>query len=135
MNDAFDSAAIANGSIETWDIGTRGWDINNSTKLYLYFKPYLSIQKECGSYNENGCFAKSYKALSGQNAYSFSGHGYKVVRLKDGIVVGFWSGGINNGYGGINAIAIFDINGDKAPNIYGKDFFMFIIGNIIKIFV
>lgn len=106
-------------------------DVQTVTKWFdEYLKPQLITTKIC--YNTPGCWSSNgVKYLNGSTANGGNvGIGYPTVAavLNDGMFIsvdrdtvsGF---GINssNQYG---LILYFDINGDKKPNVVGKDIFI-----------
>lgn len=106
---------------------------------YTYLKKYLYVIRECK--NKAGCWSKDItKAPTGQNAMSASetGIGGNIVTftLNDGTNVGFdyWAkNDIIKNFGVEhnlfdNTLSVFvDVNGDKKPNMLGRDVFAFIL--------
>lgn len=95
------------------------------------FRPYLRINKICFS-GEQGCFPDiMYKKLDGKDAQNWNRF-YSIAkfRLTNGMNVFFYSYG-NEPLENISkstawgAISV-DINGDKNPNIMGRDMFSFV---------
>ena len=116
-------------------------DSNNNViwNNYTYLKQYLYVIRECK--NKKGCWSEDItKAPTGQNAMSASeiGIGGNIITftLNDGTNVGFdyWSkSDIVKNFGVEkdlfdNTLSIFvDVNGDKKPNMLGRDVFAFIL--------
>ena len=117
------------------DIG--GW-ATSSEAVYNQYKKYLNKAKDCGTGTE--CFEKMtsgntfYKNLNGTN-YFFSiftsNQFYKMI-LADGTQV-FFDVTYNNctksnfDTNNICSLIWVDINGEKKPNQWGRDIFIFII--------
>lgn len=110
LSQSYLSAAQESGTADTWLTGE---------ELYNNMKPYLKIIEDCPA--TDGCFPNVvYKTIKGGDAYPFyqASYGYKV-RLADGSSVLFqtsWE---------IAGTIYVDINGDKAPNQFGYDMFVF----------
>ena len=118
-------AQIEKGPISTWDIG-----ISNTSqgvnKVYQALRPYMDVYKDCGN-TLGQCFSSNqYKLLDGRNAwFGPSDKTFKSILLKNGIAMLFWSNGNQNCRSGKFCFSVFiDINGPKAPNKYGVDFFL-----------
>ena len=122
--------AIAdNGPIESWIIDD---DSNNSNIFFHknYIIPYLNIMKDCGYSNNMGCNFQ-YKTFKGKkNNLNYM---YRFI-LNDGTLVASSISVTNS----VKYIRVFiDVNGEKSPNIMGRDVFAFIyyihtIGNKLK---
>ena len=116
-------------------------DSNNNViwENYTYLKQYLYVIRECK--NEKGCWSDDItKAPTGQNAMSASelGIGGNIITftLNDGtnVDLDYWSkSDIIKNFGVEkdlfdNTLSIFvDVNGDKKPNMLGRDVFAFIL--------
>ena len=136
MGQAKKLAEVQNGSVEGWDFGA-GWSSTTNAQFWSYLKPYISIVKDCGS--SNGCYAnEGVKTLSSGIYANFDSDStyYKFI-LSDGSVMWFRTGGPSGAGkcslpdGGVeNVCALFwyDVNGDKKPNTFGKDVFLFEFG-------
>ena len=103
-------------SCETCD---DGW-ASSGEEVYKQFKKHLNIVKDCGT--AGGCFGSGrYKHLSlkqiDNGNWNTRGETHKIVTA-DGAAIGFWKSGNN---------IVVDINGAKGPNIFGRDFFWFLI--------
>jgi len=119
------------GNISTWNIK----DNNQAStrECFSYLEPYLKIVKKCD--NKNGCWAGKTTSLSGQTAV-WSGNDHMGVQfvgivLSDGTNISFdLAGGYQSPLGLPSdvypTIFIFvDVNGNKKPNIFGRDIFIF----------
>ena len=109
-----------------------GW-ATSSQKIFNQYKKYLNYTKECQA-NEDGCF--------GQIGWGFESGGDKdpswglpifpKLILLDGVQVIFIQRSANcssdfYGSSGICATIGVDVNGEKPPNIYGRDAFIFVL--------
>ncbi len=133
ISQAFKLAEIENGTIDTWD-----W--TNNLKILDTVVPYLKVTKKCG--HSAGCFAKTLKTLSGGEWYAgtnVDNSAYAKARLADG--TSFWiaamsaqctenrnkEGSFSKDLANICGEIGVDINGNKFPNVLGKDTFWFYI--------
>ena len=117
------------------DIG--GWATSREN-IYNLYKKHLNKAKDCGS--GTGCFEQMtadngfYKRLNGTNYYSASfnySQRYRLI-LADGAQVLFadlYSGCSGSGFSSNDMCANMwiDINGEKKPNQWGKDLFIFVL--------
>lgn len=101
-----------------------------------YFKPYVNVMKTC--YNTKGCWTDGdTKSLNGSVArwnQTGKGLGSNIITavLTDGtfVCIDGHTGANLTSYFGVNTITdygigiTFDINGDKKPNMIGKDIFV-----------
>lgn len=118
LSQAFNMATIENGAISTWSL-------ENCDTVLDIMQPYLKITKKCAK--GSGCISDSYKALNGKDTTALNSH--CRGRLADGTSFTIYThDGIKNcetnNYCGEIGI---DLNGNKAPNQIGKDFFLFFI--------
>jgi prepilin-type N-terminal cleavage/methylation domain-containing protein len=104
-----------------------GYDIPTTRQVANLYKAKLSIAKDCTNGTTVGCMANLvYKLFDGTDYWNLSDPSYFLgFTLLDGIAMDVkWSGP-----GGSVPKYIFgflvDINGTKAPNILGKDVFVF----------
>jgi len=119
------------GNISTWNLIDN--NINSTRECFSYIEPYLKIVKKCD--NKSGCWADTTTSLSGQTAEWTSkgkiGVEYIGTVLSDGTNISFDLLGINLPQFGLPAdiypIAFIyvDVNGNKKPNILGRDIFAF----------
>lgn len=100
-----------------------GDNLDATRNFMKYLKPHLSTIKDCGfSTGEDACFPNvEYKYLDGATFGYLStvGNSYKL-RLSDGSSVAFIA------YPSGNINIYIDVNGDKAPNVFGKDTFVLV---------
>lgn len=126
LNQVIQRSIADNGAIENWDFPTTQFD-GNQCLLFAqtYFVPYLNISQSCGL--SSGCLASTVKRLDGANSVLNNiSPGYGLIRytLSDGTNIAFMNISYSNGQ---RAISIFvDINGQKTPNVVGKDIFSFV---------
>lgn len=115
-----------------WDVSTGSYDFSKTETsdcraFYNAFAKNLSVQKVCkGNSLADGCIPvyKSINPSSGCSGFSennVNNVNYSYV-LSDGQII------ITYGAGG-GALFLFDINGHKGPNAYGKDLFAVNIAN------
>ena len=123
----YSSLSLQNGSIQS----TEQW-------YRKALKPQLHITKEC--INTTGCWAKGVKTLNGAKPYASMGDkgigdDIIVFRTNDGynVSIDAYSYSAEGRFGvklkntGNDYLVVFaDVNGDKKPNLVGKDIFMFI---------
>ena len=131
MSQAYLLSVKDNEHADTWNVGN-GQSSTTARQLASYFKPYLKIQKDCGT--SSGClgYTRVTKSLKGTNSinYDTDSRFYKLI-LMDGSAMWFHgaastychtsSGGITNSCG----IIYYDVNGAKEPNTWGIDIFDF----------
>ena len=99
---------------------------NNRTGGKEFLKDYFKIVKDCDT--ASGCFSNSYRNIDGSqvNTSHFIEYTPSVVTA-DGVAIGIYGSGWDfsnissddHGYQGYYV----DINGQKGPNIVGRDFF------------
>lgn len=119
------SLNVRNGSQES---------INNWYKFSL--KPYINVIKEC--YDEAGCWAKDVKTIGGVTPYwgsdkGIGGGGIVTFTTVDGFNVSMdaldnmgMRFGVKSENGASDFLLVFvDVNGNKRPNIVGKDIHAF----------
>lgn len=112
LSQAYISAAQENGTINNWA---------TDQDMYNYMKPYLKIMEDCPK--TTGCFPKvTYNGIKGTTVglYFYNPSTYKL-RLANGASILF-----KPSYEPMGTVYI-DINGDKAPNAFGKDMFVFML--------
>ncbi|MGN0031038.1 MAG: type II secretion system protein [Candidatus Gastranaerophilaceae bacterium] len=137
LSQAFMQAQNEYGEFSSWNVID---DNQTSTReCFSYIEPFLKIAKKCD--NKSGCWAKTTKSLSGQTA-QWSGSNYIGVNfigftLLDGTNISFdlcgWPGYAYFGWPtDIHyPIGLFyvDVNGDREPNILGRDIFGFALSD------
>ena len=124
MSQAYLSVINENGTADSWEKSTNN-TADASKDLYMKFKPYISVIKECGK--DKGCFPDVYyKKLNGANSLNFENDGRYKIKLADGSTLAFYGfsalGGSDDVLSSYGAI-YYDINGVKSPNQFGKDLF------------
>ena len=106
---------------------------------YQYLKNYLNVMRECN--NIEGCWSPDIsKAPTGQAAYraNSKGIGINIVTftLTDGtnVCMDYWGQtdflpyfGVNQNLFTYNLSVWVDVNGDKKPNMLGRDVFAFVL--------
>ena len=126
LSDAFTRAVQENGTPDAWGATTD--DGPGSQALMDKIKPYLNVQKDCGT--GGGCFPTvKYKRLSEEyGAYQNldSSTSLAHIQLRDGSLIALDIYSISYGLSsGQYAVIIVDTNGFKAPNQFGVDTFIF----------
>ena len=132
LSQAYQRVIAENGEINPTMFGDNPYEV-----LGEMFAKQLNVQKICGTKTGDDCFSTSnggmYKRFDGEDAYNSNNlEGYKM-RLTDGMSVAVWANQDYQDYGSSEALKYafgtidVDINGDKGPNTYGKDFFNFYI--------
>ena len=105
------------------------------------FSNQLTTSKICGMSTDEDCFAMgAYKNRNGNvnRDLNLSSAHYKL-RLTDGMLVAISGAPINDylncgnteSLSHVIAAVDVDINGDKGPNVFGKDLFLFILQNMV----
>lgn len=88
---------------------------SNTTNSEKFIKKYLKVVNDCGTGLNTPCFAKEYKTLKGETTdksiYS-SCYSYVLANGSSICISGFVS----------SAYVIVDTNGQKGPNIAGRDY-------------
>ncbi len=93
---------------------------NDINAVDAFMKTYFRVVKECGSEpTETGCVAQEYKKLTGQTITPFNvSVDYRAYVIASGAVIALISEG--------DQLQVHvDINGQKGPNIAGRDLFAF----------
>lgn len=115
---AFAYSVGENGEPQTWDV--ENLDSYEFAKKYFY--PYLKIVKDCGMETTGDCaFTHSMINSDEQTPYPSS---YVRFYLNDGTRIALR---LFNQDNSVWSNIYIDINGNKKPNKYGKDIFMFSI--------
>ncbi len=113
---AFTMATTEYESPEGWDIS--GLDSYGFIQKYLY--PYLNIAKDCGTETTGNCEFKVSKLNS--DTYENFGSTHPRFYLNDGTLIALK---IFNQDNQVWTNIYIDVNGNKNPNKYGKDIFMY----------
>ena len=145
LSQAYDLAVVEHGPIENWEIGhTINNDSTDEEKqankdaadiILNKLTPYLRtpIKRYIGSNDNYGApFARHmYEPFSGgTTCIDPAANRYAKFQLADGMAFAIASNGLENCIlpaKGQCAQILVDINGDKAPNITGRDLFQFTI--------
>ncbi len=139
MNNALFSAISENGEVDTWDYpyynaGTE--NVPNTEVFASKILPYLRILKDCGISQRNCMLDVNYKLSDGSNWNGYTYNRYRLyykVILNDGsyLVIRFeypkCNGSGDGAVGDKCGWFLIDVNGDKKPNRFGQDVFLFII--------
>ena len=127
LSQMFVMAQKDNGGMENWDFSDFGEMVSGAVPPLLthlaqtYFIPYLDVLDDCGI----SCtkVKSNYKYLNDDAFPQFRSHVYYTMYLKDGSII-FLS--VNNDSIRMYDLIInVDINGNKGPNVIGKDIFSF----------
>ena len=133
ISQAYQRVIAENGEIIPSSLGENGTDATKT--LGKMFAKQLNTQKVCGISSGGDCFADKYTYFDGSVVPDFNNDNFWYkLRLNDGMSLGFVK--LNNTYEirgnsePLNYVIVYvivDVNGDKAPNIVGKDVFAFYI--------
>ena len=133
LGQAYKKIIAENGEIIPSELGNS--QAEATEKMGDMFAKHLSVVKNCGMSAGGDCFAdEGYKQFNGSNwgnVNNFTDR-YKL-RLNDGMSMSVNAWNVSSDWGTSpslkNSIGFiyFDINGDKAPNVVGKDVFAFYI--------
>ena len=132
MSQAYLLSVKDNEHADSWNVGN-GASSTTATQLASYFKPYLKIQKDCGT--SSGClgYTSPVKQLSGASYninYESQSWVYKII-LMDGSTMWLATSSstyCKTSYSGlldVCGIIYYDVNGGKEPNTLGIDIFDF----------
>lgn len=122
-----------NGPNIDWDWGNEADVSSVKASFDKYWAPYLNIMKNCNTYQECGYSSiQPFKTPSGdqEGMYVVEPVSRTTVVLADGAVlmVMCWHGPSVEGDPNVIAHRVYaDLNGAKGPNVYGKDFFQFVL--------
>lgn len=120
--------------VEDWNM--RAANLSDTEIIYNYYKPHLSITQDCGcSKRALGCWSKDATRTINGSIYTYGhekgiGDTYCAVRLADGMNLSFDTWGPSDlGVTSSSDVFFFyvDVNGDKKPNVLGKDVFQFVV--------
>ena len=124
LANAYSLAIKDHGPASEWGFsGT--YNAESAEKIYkILFKSYFKIAKNCGGDNTGNCFANTaYKGLNSKAINNYSNKtGFYKFTLDDGSTV-------FNYTSGNNIWIVYDTNGIKGPNQFGRDTFHFLIYN------
>jgi len=127
-------AEVQNGSIEGWDFG-EGATAETAIQFWNYLKPHISLTKDCGT--SSNCYSVMTTRLNRSYQESYNSTIYYKFILADGSVMWFRTGGLNGtgkcsvadgGVDNVCALFWYDVNGEKSPNVFGIDIFLYEFG-------
>ncbi len=113
--------------------GASGWvseytSSKDAMSIAEHLKPQLKILEDCGTKDTNqSCIKREYKRRNGANhdiKYATDTRYYKVV-LMNGTSVWWKSTDTNERRSGAFIVFFVDTNGEKLPNQWGSDLFVF----------
>jgi len=131
ITQAVNLAILENGSPDTWNI-----KLSDSSAMLTKIMPYLAYTQYCDYKNKELCVSAKFILL--RNGEKSTGYlpmdsSRSILRLNNGMLVGtfaqsadcsaVFAGGKNTS--NICGEYMVDVNGESAPNTYGKDIFMF----------
>ena len=107
------------GAIDLTNVSAGNGALLHDNYFTKYLKPYLSITDDCGT-SSTGVCASSY-SFRDNRSYKLAvcGSSYSKFYLNDGTSVAIIM------YNSPTLSFFVDINGQKGPNIYGRDLFRF----------
>jgi type II secretory pathway pseudopilin PulG len=117
-------AILDYGPIETWEMDEGNTDTSAINFANKYLVPYLKVSKNCENKHDGDCLYKA-KYLGKTQEGTF---GRTLFYLNDGTIITLYTANeeANENHADIKIAFIFiDINGQKKPNIVGKDLFAF----------
>lgn len=128
------SVVNENGNPQNWDISDE--NLKSIKQAYIYYKPYLKIIRECE--NKDGCWAfptyyldgTIYKYNNAENDFTYyftTSDGINVridISIAETLNMYY---GFNFPEGGQHIWFYVDVNGNKKPNMLGKDIFVFAV--------
>ena len=124
-------AEIQNGPISGWDFEDV-YSAQSAVQFWNYLKPHLSVIKDCGAsqncYQSDGVYLMN--GTKWDVNFNTDSRYYKII-LSDGSVMWFRTsitGKCQDSDAQVdNTCAMFwhDVNGDKKPNMFGKDVFRY----------
>lgn len=134
ISQAYQRVIAEDGEIIPTTLGTNQQDY--ATNIGEMFAKQLNVLENCGITNNGNCFATGYyKRFNGTNQTNYNAQIWLYkMRLNDGMSIalaGLSNYGVARGTSeplkNVISFAHVDINGDKEPNTYGKDLFVFYI--------
>lgn len=135
LSNALRLAIAENDTVDSWDFENVGGNVSstkNSQMLAENLMAHLKVLKDCG-YKKNCMLDVDYYTLNGTKWNTYSNSRYKyyyrivlidgshLIIKAQGTNCNMKNGGIENTCGYI----LYDVNGDKKPNTFGKDVFEF----------
>lgn len=139
LSSAYLSATDKYGEPRIWTTSSGGTG-TGAVNFFNNMKEFLSVSNDCGASSGLGCFHKgvTYKVIDNGSWTILDNYtSASKVRLADGMSIFFYletnqCTTIRGSSQALNAVcgyAMVDINGDKAPDVVGKDVFGFWITN------
>ena len=127
ISNAFVTSQEENGEMNTWGMGNLG-NMNDGAKILIpfyqnYILKYLDVVDDCGLYCIKQKHVKRYR-LNGAT-WNWYGDAKYIIYLKDGAVIAFMTD--NNSVVWTTVRIYVDINGDRGPNVSGKDIFTILL--------
>ena len=133
LNEALKRAMVENGELDNWGFKTNDF-ARNEEIFVTNLKKYISITEDCLHSNSKCILNVNYKNLNGQLWTGYSNSNYKfafrnlILKNGDYMIIYIYSpctdsGGSN--FSNYCGSIMYDINGEKAPNVVGKDLFVF----------
>lgn len=127
ISNAFVTSQEENGEMNTWGMGNLG-NTNDGTKVLIpfyqnYIVKYLDVVDDCGFNCIKQKHVKHYR-LNGET-WNWYGDAWYIIYLKDGAVIAFMTD--NNAVVWTTVRIYVDINGDRGPNVSGKDIFTILL--------
>ncbi len=127
LDQAVHMAVNEYGTVDQWNVQR---DAQGGAIIVDNLLPFIKSVKLCqrSSRGTNKCFATSYKGLDGSDFLQNQTPG-KSFNLPNGISFHVYSlySGCNTDSRSLCAYIITDINGQKGPNVLGKDTFYFVL--------
>ncbi len=135
LSQAIQRASVDNGMPDEWNLPPTSAE--SAKILYEYLKPTLKIAKDCIQGSNENCVPNynffRFNMLNGSDRAGYNEAKYGKLVLADGSL--FWfrtsSGGgckdSDAGYNDVCALFWYDTNGSSAPNVLGKDIFVFVL--------
>lgn len=135
LAEALKFAIIENGNVDGWgyeNVGSWVSSTKNSQMLAQNLLPHLKIMKDCG-FKRDCMLDVDYYMLNGKKWNTYTNVRYKYyyrIVLIDGsnLIIKAQGTNCNQKDGGdLNTCGyiLYDVNGDKKPNTFGKDVFQF----------
>ena len=134
LSQAYQRIVAENGEINPVVLGNSE---DMPKTLGSMFAKQLNVQKVCGTTMDGDCFSTAndgvYKSFDSSDSEVINSRVDYEMRLSDGMSVAIWGTNSYTNYGSSEPLQFVfgqitvDINGDKAPNTFGKDVFDFFI--------
>lgn len=146
LNQAYTSSQLDNGTPASWFTGSSGGSESDMEAMLNKLKPYLRVTKDCIAYGATGCFVNGttnvYHYLDKSDAGGYDGN-MNAITLADGAIISTYgiyypkcnSAAQGQSFGNTTALQnvcgyyLTDVNGQKSPNTWGKDIFLFYLTN------